>query len=179
MAEANSALAGESPPSCRTTDPGEVGAARCRRRLASLLPAWLLILATCWATAACAVGSWLPGRNASGAPEGEGVTLATPGVKTKTSQAALQRDVQRFSDDFVSRISEAMDPLLRSDRAEVRQAAMHQVLLYVSSSTDIATGAQPELSLLDMIVFVTLSRETVIHHWVPEVYGVDGRPLAS
>jgi hypothetical protein len=91
----------------------------------------------------------------------------------------LQQDVQRFASQFTERITQAMDPLERSASAAISDAALTRNLLYASSAVDIATGPFPEVNLLDMIVFVRLSREVVEEYWVPEVFGPAGRGVES
>lgn len=96
---------------------------------------------------------------------------------TRVPQQELQQDVQRFSSDFTSRVIQALAPLEESSNAEIATAATRQLLVYVSAALDIATEPTPELALLDMIVFVTLARETAEKHWVPNVFGDDGQEL--
>lgn len=45
-----------------------------------------------------------------------------------------------------------------------------QGLLYATSAIDIATGATPEVNLLDMMTFLTLSKEAIREHWIPIVF---------
>lgn len=92
-------------------------------------------------------------------------------------QAELQQDIQRFSTKFTARVLEALAPLQSSPHPEVREASMRQMLLYSASVLDIATEPQPELGLLDMIVFVTLSRRIVDIYWAPKVFGEKGGEL--
>jgi hypothetical protein len=94
-------------------------------------------------------------------------------------QAELQQDIQRFSSKFTARVLDALAPLQSSPQPEVREAAMRQLLLYSASALDIATEPQPELGLLDMIVFVTLSRRIVDTYWVPKVFGEKGGGLVQ
>jgi hypothetical protein len=91
------------------------------------------------------------------------------------TQAELQQDLERFSGQFADRLNDAMGPLLRSPNAEVRETALRQQLAYFASALDIATESQPELGLLDMIVFVTLAHERVRDYWVPDVWGDAGQ----
>jgi hypothetical protein len=44
---------------------------------------------------------------------------------------------------------------------------------------EIATGLSSEVNLLDMIVFVRLSRSVLERHWIPRLYGEEGRQLAE
>lgn len=92
------------------------------------------------------------------------------------NQVELQEEVQRFSADLSSRLTDAAQPLMQSDDAKLREAAIKRVLLYQSSVLDIATGARPEVDLLDMTVFIGLSRSVFERHWLQEL-GEESRPM--
>ena len=92
------------------------------------------------------------------------------------NQAELQEELQRYSADMSSRLSDAAQPLMESDSAELREAIVRRLLLYQSSALDIATGPRPEVNLLDMAVFIGLSRAVFERHWVGEL-GEESRPL--
>jgi len=94
-------------------------------------------------------------------------------------QAELQQDIQRFSTKFTARVLDSLAPLQSSPHPEVREAAMRQLLLYSASALDIATEPQPELGLLDMIVFVALSRRIADTHWAPKVFGEKGNEFSQ
>jgi hypothetical protein len=91
----------------------------------------------------------------------------------------LQAALQRFTTQFADRINQAMDALERSSPPDVRDEALRKNLLYVSSALEIATAPDPEVNLLDMIVFVRLSRAALESHWIPEVYRGRGADLAE
>ncbi len=96
------------------------------------------------------------------------------------NQIQIQESLQRFVGVFMDRILQAAEPLMsETTPPKVRTAAMRQVLLYSSSSIDIATGRFPELNILDMLVFVDLSGGVARDYWVPDVYGEEGRPLLA
>lgn len=91
----------------------------------------------------------------------------------------LQDALQRFTTQFADRVTQAMEALERSSRAAIRDEALRKNLLYVSSALEIAAGLDPEVNLLDMIVFVHLSRATLEKHWIPELYREKGAELAE
>ena len=95
------------------------------------------------------------------------------------TEAELQQDVERFSTRFMENVAEAAAPLTLIDDPGVRQLALRQVLVYSSSAVEIASGMTPETSLLDMMVFVSLSHRLLETHWVPVVFGDRGRPLEA
>lgn len=92
--------------------------------------------------------------------------------------AELQQHVQRQVSQFCDRVVEALEPLERSPHREVSDAALKEALLYASSAVDIAAGPSPEMNLLDLFVFLRLSREAIEQYWIPRVYGEDGREVA-
>jgi len=95
------------------------------------------------------------------------------------SDLELQQELERFTTLFTDRISQATAILDRSANPNVRDEALRKGLLYISSAIEIATGPDPEIDLLDMIVFVRLSRAVLERHWIPELYGPDGADLAE
>ncbi len=91
----------------------------------------------------------------------------------------LQETLQRFTTQFADRITQAMDALERASPPGVRDEALRKNLLYVSSALEIATGPDPEVNLLDMIVFVRLCRTALERHWIPRFYREEGSELAD
>jgi hypothetical protein len=95
----------------------------------------------------------------------------------RMSELELQQHLQRFATQFADRVTQATETLERSAPPAARDEALRKSLLYVSSALEIATGPDPEINLLDMIVFVRLSRTALEHHWIPEVYRESGEQL--
>jgi hypothetical protein len=91
----------------------------------------------------------------------------------------LQEVLQRFTTQFADRVTQATQTLERSSSQDVRDEALRKNLLYVSSALEIATGPDPDVNLLDMLVFVHLSRAALERHWIPEVYRERGAELAE
>ena len=92
----------------------------------------------------------------------------------------LQQEMQRFASQFTDRITQATEALEESShRAEVRHEALRKNLRYIAAALEIATGPVAEINLVDMIVFVRLSRAVLERHWIPELYGTDGAELAQ
>lgn len=88
---------------------------------------------------------------------------------------ALEVRLQRFTTHFVDRISQAAEELGETLRGPGRQEVLRSTLRYLSAATEIATGAVSEANLLDMVVFLRLSRRALELHWIPRVYGAAGR----
>jgi hypothetical protein len=91
----------------------------------------------------------------------------------------LQQELERFTTQFMERVTQATETLERSPDPRVSDAALRKNLLYASSAMEIASGPFSEINLLDMIVFIRLSRRVLETHWIPELYGEDGGELAE
>jgi hypothetical protein len=91
----------------------------------------------------------------------------------------LQEALQRFTTQFADRVTQATQTLERSSPQGVRDEALRKNLLYVSSALEIATGPDPDVNLLDMVVFIRLSRAALERHWIPELYRERGADLAE
>jgi hypothetical protein len=90
------------------------------------------------------------------------------------SERELQQWLQRFTTQFTDRIIQATEVLEQSSNPGIRDQALRKTLLYFSSALEIATGPFPAIDLLDMIVFVRLSRASLEEHWVPTLYAAEG-----
>jgi hypothetical protein len=92
----------------------------------------------------------------------------------------LQQEMQRFATQFIDRITQATEALEESShRQDVRDEALRKNLRYIAAALEIATGPVAEINLVDMIVFVRLSRAVLERHWIPELYGDEGLELAE
>jgi hypothetical protein len=91
----------------------------------------------------------------------------------------LQQEMQRFTSEFTERITQATEILEASPRPVVRDEALRKNIRYVASAMEIATGPIAEINLVDMIVFVHLSRAVLERHWIPDLYGREGAGLAD
>lgn len=92
----------------------------------------------------------------------------------------LQQQVQRFATQFIDRITQATEALEASSHEQhVRDEALRKNLRYIAAALEIATGPIAEVNLVDMIVFVRLSRAVLERHWIPELYGDEGAELGE
>lgn len=89
----------------------------------------------------------------------------------------LQQSLERYTGHFIDSVTDALHEVLQSEQMTVSRAGMSRLLLYCSSALDIATGAIPEINAVDMVVFVALNRSTIESHWLPNVFGNEGRAL--
>ena len=96
----------------------------------------------------------------------------------RINQFELQEELQRFAGCFTSRVTSAAEPLTdgKEQGPKVQHTALQRILLYATSALDIATGPAPEVNLLDMAVFLRLSRSVFESHWA-HVFGEKSHAL--
>lgn len=106
-------------------------------------------------------------------------TVGDPKSGRAITEAEVQQDVQRFAGRFIGQVGQASEIFGNAPGTPQHDRLLRRVLMYESSAIDIATGPLPMVNLLDMIVFLSLSRSTFDEHWLPTVFGEPGRPLAD
>jgi hypothetical protein len=90
----------------------------------------------------------------------------------------LQLAVMRFADEYTSWVTEKITQFQRStDDPGERLAAQAWLVSQATSAVTIATGPNPELNAIDMLVFATLSRMVIEDRWVGEIYGARAEGL--
>jgi len=108
------------------------------------------------------------------------VQRLTPGEESKVRAAQLQElqlKVMRFADDYTGRISDPIAKLdLQSTPPEVRLRAHNWRVSQATAAYTIASGANPTINALDMVVLATLSR-AVVEDRLIEDYGERARAL--
>ena len=108
------------------------------------------------------------------------VQRLTPGEESKVRAAQLQElqlKVMRFADDYTGRISDPIAKLdLQSTPPEVRLRAHNWRVSQATAAYTIASGANPTINALDMVVLATLSR-IVVEDRLIEDYGERARAL--
>jgi hypothetical protein len=108
------------------------------------------------------VGAVLPG----GKPDGPPVEQLLP-------------DVLRYSDRIVFKVDEATHEFV--ERANTPQADIQAAswrLEVLRRTTDMATGPNSIMALLDLVVAVTIASWLQEDYWIPDVWGEKSRPLA-
>ena len=84
----------------------------------------------------------------------------------------LQLSVMRFADEYTAWVTERVGVFQQStDDPGERLAAQSWLVSQATSAFTIATGPNPELNAIDMLVFATLSRMVIEDRWVGELYG--------
>ena len=108
------------------------------------------------------------------------VQRLTPREESKVRAAQLQElqlKVMRFADDYTGRISDPIAKLdIQTTPPEVRLRAHNWRVNQATAAYTIASGANPTINVLDMIVLATLSR-MVVEDRLLEDYGERARAL--
>lgn len=112
---------------------------------------------------------------------GKLATDITGGGKKEPEQvplSVLQTGVMRFADTFTSRITQATQEFAaKSGTPDARIQALSWLTNQSTSAYTIATGPNPRVAVLDMIVLVSLGRMVHEEYWLPKVYGEADRPM--
>ena len=91
-----------------------------------------------------------------------------------------QLSVMRFADEYTAWINERVVIFQQStvDPAE-RLEAQSWLVSQATGAFTIAAGSNPELNVIDMLVFTTLSRMVIEDRWVGEIYGARAEGLLA
>jgi hypothetical protein len=96
------------------------------------------------------------------------------------TQEELRHEIMRFAGRSAERVDDAYFKLEESFKTpKARRAALENSAAYVTSILDIAIGPNPEVNMLDMVVFVTLTQIVVEEYWVPKVFGDEAKILVE
>lgn len=110
---------------------------------------------------------------------GQAVHAVTPGNTDK--QAAdpveIQQKLLRFADEYSMRMISGVDNLRRGTNAPTPAKALQTKIEIGSETWSIAAGPNAVADLLDMTVFVTVTRMAIEEYWQPKVFGESARPL--
>ena len=132
----------------------------------------VLIFASAFWIAGCA-GVWPNTANQGPQmPSLEREKAQETGKITPTAPAQeLQLRIQRFADEFQDAISEPLTKVLESNASlRRRKLALDMKYVYSSAALTIASGTRPAVAILDMVVFISLTRDTV-ERWGVEYAG--------
>lgn len=92
----------------------------------------------------------------------------------------LRDEVQRFAYRFVTHVNEPLRTVGGANSPPgVRKVVQRMKFSNTWSAVDIAIGPNPELNLIDMMVYVTLSRMLMEDYWVPTVFTEQGGILTK
>jgi hypothetical protein len=132
-----------------------------------------LLLALLLAGAGCRIV-----QQAANVP-GQAVRAVTPGKSTAPAvdPVELQQTLLRFTDEYTTRMYAGINKLQHGTNAPDQSEVLQWKIAVGSESCAIASGPNPVAGLLDMTIFVTVTRIALEEHWVPDVFGDSARPL--
>jgi len=105
---------------------------------------------------------------------GKAVDSVMPGSSTppQMDPAALQTEVERYADEFMSQSVLAIDEYARrSGTVEARRKALLGKLALSTSAFSIASAPNPFASLLDFVALATITRKVLEEEWVQSPEG--------
>jgi hypothetical protein len=103
----------------------------------------------------------------------------TVGVKQPTnSLALLQSEVMREADGYTSVVAQGADDFaIKVGTLEGRTTALQWKIQQATAAIISATGENPSLNAVDMVVLASLSRKVLEDYWVGQKYGQAALPL--
>ncbi|HVP69274.1 MAG TPA: hypothetical protein VMT17_18640 [Anaeromyxobacteraceae bacterium] len=104
------------------------------------------------------------------------ITGSTQEKEQEHRVAEVQEKVMRYAGDYATQVVQAA-ARIETPTPEKRLAVLAWQLRQATAAYDIATGPNPILNALDLVVLVSLTRSSVESYWVPVVFGESGRPL--
>jgi phage shock protein A len=116
-----------------------------------------------------------------GVAAGMGIPLmAVEGEEAPLTPAQLQSVLMAFADEYMERLSETSDEIVRENPDPHVRLAVHRRKVHDSMAAQtISVDPNPEVALLDMVVLVTLGRMVVEHLMDPAVPGAETPELLA
>jgi hypothetical protein len=103
------------------------------------------------------------------------------GISSSSDPAAalidLQQKLLRFTDSFQTSLAASLERVRRDGHQVESKTLLQWKLVLSQTAVTIASGANAQVNLLDMTVFVTLVHMAVETRWKPEVVGDAARVL--
>ncbi|MGD8370647.1 MAG: hypothetical protein PVF76_01445 [Syntrophobacterales bacterium] len=94
------------------------------------------------------------------------------------TEQEVESAVARFAAEYLDRVGQAMDELkLETTSPRIRAELVALQLDYLQAVVNITIGPEPEINLVDMLVFMTLGRIALEEYFVPQVFGSAGEDL--
>jgi hypothetical protein len=110
-------------------------------------------------------------------------TKSTPISTIQTSAIRpdeIDAHVRGFTDSFMSRVAVSYDRIIANAKTpEERSWALQSRLGQAVASLTDATGPNPTVNLLDVVVLVTLKRMSIEEYWIPNLLHDDGKDLLA
>ncbi len=109
----------------------------------------------------------------------EGIQLISGSKKAKTEidPVALQEDLLRYTNNFISAFVTSTTKLERDGHPIPRKELLSIWIVFTHEITSAATGSNSMRSLVDIIVLTAGVRLRIEDYWLPKVYGESARPV--
>ena len=110
---------------------------------------------------------------------GEAVSAVTSGKKDKNAidPVDVQQKLLRFADEYFLRMMLGVDKLRRGTNELDPAEALTWKILIGSETCSVASGPNAVADVLDMTVFVTVTREGIEEYWARQVFGTSALPM--
>lgn len=107
------------------------------------------------------------------------VRAVTPAQKEKkiVDPVEVQQMLLRYTDEFSSRMVLGIGKLRRGTNAMPPAEVLRAKIELGTETCSIASGPNPVANLLDMTVFVIVTRMALEEHWQPKVFGESALPV--
>jgi len=108
------------------------------------------------------------------------VGMVTKGGKSKSAAVdpvEVQQTLLRFADGYSTRMIVGVDKLQRGTNAFEAAEVLKWKIALASETCTIASGPNAFANLLDMTIFVTVTRLALEEHWQPKVFGDSAQPM--
>ena len=89
----------------------------------------------------------------------------------------VQQKLLRFADEFFDAMILGVDKLRRGTNAPDPAEVLQWKIMLGTETCSIASGPNAVADLLDMTVFVTVTRAALEEYWQPKVFGESAQPM--
>jgi hypothetical protein len=97
--------------------------------------------------------------------------------KEATDPVELQSQLLRFADNAIETINLAISKLQPIDaEATRRRSLLRRRITTTKDILAVATGANVNANLIDMVILAGLNRMNVEDYWIPQIYGESAKP---
>jgi hypothetical protein len=112
---------------------------------------------------------------------GQAVHAVTPGgaANPAADPVEVQQRLMRFSDEYLVSMVYSLDKLRRGTNSLDPDELLKWKILLGTETCSIASGPNAVANLLDMTIFVTVTRRGLEDYWQPKVFGESALPLLN
>jgi hypothetical protein len=110
---------------------------------------------------------------------GQAVHAVTPGgtAKPAADPVEVQQRLMRFSDEYLISMVYGLDKLRLGTNPPDPAELLKWKILLGTETCSIASGPNAVANLLDMTIFITVTRRGLEEYWQPKVFGESAMPL--